>query len=73
MIEFFTKIGDLISIVIDFVVMVIKNLIMLLALVPKAYAALAETLALFPPFITIPLMAFLATALAIAIISNFGG
>lgn len=73
MIEFFTKIGDLISIVIDYVVMVIKNLFMLLVMVPKAFSALVQTLVLFPPFITVPLMAFLGIALAIAILSSFKG
>lgn len=73
MIEFFTKIGDIISTVIDFIVNTFKSLIQLITIVPKTFAAIVETLALFPPFITVPIIGVLSISLIIAIINKFSG
>lgn len=73
MLEFFSKVGDLISIAIDFVVNMVKSLVQLTIMVPRAWTAIVETLGLFPPFITIPVIAFLGLTLTIAIINKFSG
>ncbi len=73
MLEFFGKVGDLISIAINFIVNMIKSLVQLTIMVPRAFAAIVETLGLFPPFITVPIIAFLGITLTIAIINRFSG
>lgn len=73
MLEFFTKIGDLISIAIGFIINMFKSLMQLLIIVPKTYAAIVETLGLFPPFITVPIIGVLSIALIIAVINKFAG
>lgn len=73
MLEFFSKIGDLISIAIEFIINMLKSLLQLLIMVPKSYAAIVEVLALFPPFITVPIIGILGLALIIAIINKFSG
>ena len=73
MLEFFSKIGDLISIAVNFIINMLKSLLQLLLLVPKVFAAIIKTLALFPPFITVPIISMLGIALIIAIINKFSG
>lgn len=73
MLEFFTKIGDLISTAIDFIINMIKSLLQLLMIVPKVFGAVIKVLALFPPFLTVPIIGVLSIALIIAIINKFAG
>jgi len=71
--EFFGKIAEYISIAVEFIINMLKSLLQLLLIVPKTYAAIVEVLALFPPFITVPIIGLLSLALIIAIINKFGG
>lgn len=73
MLEFFSKIGDLISIAIGFIINMLKSLMQLLLIVPKVFGAVIKVLSLFPPFITVPIIAVLSIALIIAIINKFAG
>lgn len=73
MLEFFGKIAEYISIAVEFIINMLKSLLQLLLIVPKTYAAIVEVLALFPPFITVPIIGLLSLALIIAIINKFGG
>lgn len=73
MLEFFSKIADILSTIIEFIVNMIKSLIQLMMMVPKTYAAIVEVFALFPPFITVPIIGILGLALIIAIINKFSG
>lgn len=73
MLEFFSKIGELISIAIGFIINMFKSLLQLLIIVPKTYSAIIEVLTFFPPFITVPIIGVLGIALIIAIINKFAG
>lgn len=73
MIEFFSKIADLLSTIIAFAVNTIKSLIQLSLMIPKAFTTIIEVLGLFPPFITVPLIGVLGLALILAIINHFSG
>lgn len=71
MFEFFMKIGNLIEMVINFVITMIESLIQLFIMVPKSYAAIVEVLGLMPPFIVVPIYAVLGFAMIIVIVSKF--
>lgn len=72
MLEFFSKIGDLISMAISFIIQWFTSLIQLMLIVPKSIVAVGEVLALFPPFITIPILALIAFSVLITILNHWG-
>lgn len=73
MLEFFEKIGDFISIAVEFFINMLKSLLQLLLIVPKSFAAISQVLSLFPPFLTVPIIGVLSVALIIAVINKFAG
>jgi len=72
MLEFFAKIGDLISMLIEFIISMLKNLFQLLAAVPKTYAAIIDVLSLMPPFITVPVVCFVSVCVLVVVINQWG-
>lgn len=73
MIQFFQSIAGFIETIVSFVVSLFMNLIMLITMIPKTLAAITAVLGLFPPFITVPIIALLSLSLVITILSKFGG
>lgn len=73
MIQFFQSIAGFIETIVNFVLSFFMNLILLLGMIPKTLAAITAVLGLFPPFITVPIIALLSLSLVISIISMFKG
>lgn len=72
MIQFFQSVAGFIETAVNYLVSFFRNLILLITMVPRTLAAVSSVLNLFPPFITVPVMAVLFTSLIVAILNKWG-
>lgn len=72
MIEFFHQLSVIFHMFVDYIVPVFKNFIFLLQSIPKAMIGVSNVVSLLPPFITVPIFAFLGLSLLISILNHWG-
>lgn len=72
MIEFFQSIANYIEIIVNYVISFFTNLIQLLLSIPKVFISLATVLNFLPPFIAVPMAAFIGFSVIVAVLNKWG-
>lgn len=72
MIEFFSRLADIWEVAVSFIVSFFQNLILLIKLIPDSVTGIQKVLSLMPPFLTVPIFAFIGISLVIAVLNKWG-
>lgn len=72
MMEFFSRLADIWEVAVNFIVSFFQNLVFLIKLIPDSITGVQKVLALMPPFLTVPIFAFLGISLVIAVLNKWG-